>query len=71
MPTPAQIPIPKELDPRKTMLVFKDKTGKEVGRIAACSPRANDYATNLAMRYKGGTVDYVHDEDAALFSALH
>lgn len=66
----AAIEVPKHLDPYKTMLVFKDNTGKEVGRVAARSPRANDYINELTLLYKGGTVDYVHDENAGLLSAL-
>jgi len=56
------------LDPNHVMLVIKDKTGKEVGRIAATAPNAREYMETLARFHNGITVDYVEDSDASLLS---
>lgn len=71
-PEPPKIPfpIPKGMDPYKTILVVKHK-GKEVGRIPAMASNVNDYLSNMAMLYKGGTVEYEKDPTDGLLYALH
>jgi hypothetical protein len=58
------------LNPNNVMLVIKDKTGKEVGRIAATAPNARDYIETLGRTHDGLTIDYVEDEDASFLSVL-
>lgn len=58
------------MDPYKTMLVCK-ANGKEVGRIPATAPNANDYLQELASHYGGLQVDYVEDDTAGLIAELH
>ena len=57
------------LNPHSTICVVKHK-GREVGRIAATAPNASAYISELARSYKGCTVDYVEDEDAAMISRM-
>lgn len=56
-----QKPDAEELDPHKTILVCFHN-GKEVGRISAVSPKANDFLTDLVRTYGDLQVDYVKDE---------
>jgi hypothetical protein len=39
------------LDPHKTILILKHD-GKEVGRVAATAPNANEYMEELGRHYK-------------------
>ena len=59
------------LDPYKTMCVCRHN-GKEVGRIAAASPKAEAYITHLAQHHGSIQVEYVEDElNAMLSTALN
>lgn len=58
------------LNPNNTVLVVKNKDGKEIGRIAATAPNATDYLNELARHYKEMSVDYEEDADYAMVSRL-
>lgn len=60
------------LDPHKIIVVIKDSTDAEVGRIPATAPNASAYidATVRAHPPKC-TVDYEQDENASLLAMLH
>lgn len=64
---------PKQLDPYKTILVVR-VDGREVGRKAAKSPRANAWLQEMVLLYardgKSMTVDYEEDENAGLLAAM-
>jgi len=57
------------LDPHKTILILKHD-GKEVGRVAATAPNANEYMEELGRHYKEITVDEIEDADAAMISRM-
>ncbi len=59
------------MDPNKTDCVIKDENGKEIGRIAASNPRANDYITEISRGRNKVTVDYVERDGPALLAPLN
>lgn len=60
----------KTLDPNKTILVCKDKNGKEVGRIPATAKNAQEYIKELGLSYKELKVEYEEDENPWMFAML-
>lgn len=59
------------MNPETTICVVKTEDGREVGRVPAAAPNAEAYITELVRQYGSVHVDYVHDEDAWLFTALN
>ena len=60
---------PTPMNPTNVICVVKAE-GKEVGRIAATSPNAGSYISELATHYGGVHVEYVEDADAANLDRL-
>lgn len=60
----------KSLDPYSTVLVFRDKSGKEVGRHPKMSKSLKEYVDMIQERYGGGTIDEVEDESGGLMAGL-
>lgn len=58
------------LDPHKTILVVKHH-GREVGRIPATVPNAEQYLTEMARMYGDCAVDYEPDPTRGLLALLH
>lgn len=63
--------MPKELRPEHTMLICKNKDGREVGRIPAAAPNASAYMQELASHYGELKIEYEEDRNAGLLALLH
>ena len=59
----------KQLDPYNTFCVCK-VNGKEVGRILASDPNAENYMTDFVRHYGSLEVEYVEDATAAMIARL-
>lgn len=60
-----------ELNPHNTIAIFKDKTGKELGRCAVTASNYKQFMENMVQRTgSGGTIDFIEDEDEAAASRL-
>lgn len=59
----------KQLNPANTICVFKHG-GREVGRISATAKNLTSYTNLLVESYKGLSVEYIEDPDAAMISRM-